>query len=279
MPHLFRVPLAAILAANLVQACSSSSAEPQQQSGQAEKILNESIVLTDEGDPLPEPATDDTIGIGGGAPAGKHIPLEPGGSMTVQIPFESPAGNVIGAGIRFGATGPVKVVNLPQAVGQTQGTLSFTFQVPSSVCDNLSSICHDIKCYEFAVTSSGTISKANISAVALKCGKCDEPSCKSLIDSCGALAVNGIWSGKCPGSSITVKGTFGFNIGTDGQVTGSYDGWDSGQVTGTVKGGQLSAVGGGAGGCQWTGTIGPSGSSGTWGCPDGCGGGWTGSGG
>lgn len=115
-----------------------------------------------------------------------------------------------------------------------------------------------------------------LSAIALQCGNCDEPSCQELIDECGSLSVNGTWTGTCPGLGLTAKGTFSFSIDADGVVTGSYDGWDSGQVSGTVSNGQLNAVGGGAGGCQWTGSIGATSASGSWSCPDGCAGGWQG---
>jgi hypothetical protein len=256
------------------------SAEGQtggEKNGNPESELNDAIQLDDEGDPLVDPATDESIGVTNNVPGDTHIPLEPGGSMQVVIPFDAPNANVIGAGIRFGATGPIQVVNQPQAAGQTQGTLSFVFQVPDSVCANLSNICHDIKCYEFAVTSAGTISKANITAVALQCGNCDEPSCQELLDSCDALSVSGTWTGECAGLGVTVQGTFTFGIGSDGSVTGSYDGWDSGDVTGTVQNGQLDAVGGGAGGCQWTGSIGSTSASGSWNCPaDDCSGTWSG---
>jgi hypothetical protein len=48
----------------------------------------------------------------------------------------------------------------------------------------LSSICHDIRCYEFAQTSGGTFSQANINLLAAACGGCDEPSCQDLLDMC-----------------------------------------------------------------------------------------------
>ncbi len=101
--------------------------------------------------------------------------------MNGQISFNAPGGNVVGAGMRFGTSGPINVVPVSGAQGQTSGTLSVPFSLSASTCDNLSQVCHDIKCYEFAVTADGKISQANIRDVALMCGNCDEPSCKPLI--------------------------------------------------------------------------------------------------
>jgi hypothetical protein len=134
---------------------------------------------------LDGPATDESIGTSTQQGEG-HAEAHPGGTLNVSITFDAPNANVIGGGIRFGETGPIHVVEVADAVGQTTGTLNFAVQIPASVCDDLSSICHDIKCYEFAVTDAGTVSKANINAVALACGNCDEPSCQDLLTSCEA---------------------------------------------------------------------------------------------
>lgn len=115
------------------------------------------------------------------------MPIYAGTQVDAQIEFNAPNGNVVAAGMRFGQTGPVNVVPVNGALGQTSGTLSVPFMIDPSVCDNLASICHDIKCYEFAITAEGTISQANIRDVAMMCGNCDEPSCVDLISNppCG----------------------------------------------------------------------------------------------
>jgi len=125
---------------------------------------------------------DDSIGVSGSE--GGYAEASPGGTLNVSISFDAPNANVVGGGIRFGANGPVQVVTIPDAMGQTSGTLNFAVQIPDSVCSNLSQICHDIRCYEFAVTDIGAVSQANINDVALMCGGCDEPSCQSLLDMC-----------------------------------------------------------------------------------------------
>ena len=132
---------------------------------------------------LDDPGTDDTIDVTSDS-SGGYAAATPGGSLNVSFAFNAPNANVIGGGIRFGTSGPVQVVEIPDAMGQTSGNINFAIEIPDFVCDNLSQICHDIKCYEFAVTSAGKISKANINDVALQCGNCDEPSCKTLLDSC-----------------------------------------------------------------------------------------------
>jgi hypothetical protein len=268
------------LALTLAPACSSGgSGGGGGGTDRAEAALNESIDLgPNESAPLVGAETDESIQVENLAPAGKHVPIAPGSTMTVTIPFSAPEGNVIGAGIRFGANGPVRVVSLPDYAGQTQGSLSFSVAVPASVCNSLSSICHDIKCYEFAVTSAGLISRANITAVALQCGACDEPSCKDLLDQCGAVTVTGTWQGNCP-TIGSVGGTFTMNVDSEGNVSGTYTRGGSSnvrQLSGSVQNGQLAASGD-AGECGWTGSFGSDSASGTWSCgADDCQGSWSG---
>lgn len=110
--------------------------------------------------------------------------LFPGTPMIVAFEFSADAGQVVAGGIRFGDSGPLQIVPLPELAGQSSGAVQFQVDVPQSVCDGLSSICHSITCYEFAVTDAGLVSAANINQVALACGNCDEPSCQSLLTSC-----------------------------------------------------------------------------------------------
>ena len=123
---------------------------------------------------------DNSITISSGS--GGTTPINTGSQTTAQISFNAPNGNVVAGGMRFGNSGPVNVVPVSGAQGQTSGTLSLPFSVSASTCNNLSQVCHDIKCYEFAITADGKISQANLRDVALMCGGCDEPSCQSLIN-------------------------------------------------------------------------------------------------
>jgi hypothetical protein len=156
---------------------------PNLNAGLAAPTLNAGILLPPtEGDPLMNPATDETVTVMPpvAAPEGPSA-LRPGDTVTVEIPFEAPNGNVVGAGIRFGETGPIRTVGIDAATGQTANTLTFDFQVPQDICDDLADICHSITCYEFAVTDIGEISVANLTPIALACAGCDEPTCQPLL--------------------------------------------------------------------------------------------------
>lgn len=143
------------------------------------------------------------------------MPINTGTQNTGQISFNAPNGNVVGGGMRFGDSGPVNIVPVSGALGQTSGTLTLPFSLSASTCDNLSQVCHDIKCYEFAVTADGKITQANLRDVALMCGGCDEPSCQDLIDP------------PCPPEPNT--GTFNFSLGSGNGSAGC-----SGSSTGIV---------------------------------------------
>lgn len=150
--------------------------------GDPAAVLNEEIILP-EGSYQVDPEeleTDNSIMLGGGSST--TTPITVGSKSAVQISFSTTKKNIIAAGMRFGDSGPVNMVPIPTAKGNTSGSLTVPFTVSQSTCDKLSSICHDIKCYEFAMTSDGKISKANIRDVALLCGNCDEPSCVDLIN-------------------------------------------------------------------------------------------------
>ena len=76
------------------------------------------------------------------------MPINTGTQLNGQISFTAPNANVVAGGMRFGDSGPVNVVPVNGAQGQTNGTLSLPFSLSASTCDNLSQVCHDIKCYE-----------------------------------------------------------------------------------------------------------------------------------
>lgn len=107
--------------------------------------------------------------------------VQAGVDLVAEIKFTAPNKNVVGAGIRFGETGPINFVRIPGVQGQASGTMSVPFRISPETCAALSQICHDIRCYEFALTADGKITAANVTQVALACGKCDEPSCRGLV--------------------------------------------------------------------------------------------------
>lgn len=149
-------------------------------SGDPLAVLNAMVILPNEGAPLMNPEIDETVTIDR-VPLGETQPLMMGSVTNVSLPFSAPMGNVVAAGIRFGATGPIRTVMLPDATLQTNATLAFDMQIPASVCADLANICHDIQCYEFAVTDAGRVSRENIMDVALMCGNCTEPTCQALL--------------------------------------------------------------------------------------------------
>ena len=129
----------------------------------------------------PPPADPGSTDSGTMAQAGD---VHPGDVLTIEIHFDAPDANVVGAGIRFGTAGSVRVIPIEGAMGQKSGKLKFQFQVPDGICAMLGNICHEITCSEFAVTSIGTLSRANITQVAMACNDCSEPSCQGLLQEC-----------------------------------------------------------------------------------------------
>ncbi|HEX2879894.1 MAG TPA: hypothetical protein VHO25_10220 [Polyangiaceae bacterium] len=160
-----------------------NSTGPTLIAGLAESTLTAGIALPNEGPELDDPAVDESITLTEPAAASDEpVAISPGDVITVEIPFEAPEGNVVAAGIRFGEQGPIRQIEIPEAEGDTSNTLRFQFEVPPDICDDLAQICHDITCYEFAVTDIGEISAANIMQLGLVCGDgCNEPTCQTLL--------------------------------------------------------------------------------------------------
>lgn len=159
----------------------SSPNDPMLGSGVTARLSSGVTLPSNEGPELVDPEIDDSIVL---PPAVTDDPvaINPGEVVQVQIAFEAPEGNVVAAGIRFGDDGPIRQIELPEAEDQTAGTLSFDMQIPADICDDLANICHEIICNEFAVTSAGKISRANVVQMGVVCGNgCDEPTCQELL--------------------------------------------------------------------------------------------------
>ena len=167
----------------VLMACSEESPEGISNQAQVESNLNSGLILPPGSftvDPDQEGvAVDNSISVG--TNSGAPMALQVGTTVNANIPFNAPNGNVTAIGMRFGTNGPINFVPI-NTDNATSGTGSFQFQVTPELCNNLSKICHDVRCYEFAYTSAGRISQSNLTQLALLCGDCDEPSCRGLID-------------------------------------------------------------------------------------------------
>jgi hypothetical protein len=178
-----------------------------------------------------------------------YVPLRGGDEMNNTISFESPTATITAVGMRFGNTGPITFVPLtPEEIAS--GICSFPFTIDPTVCEDISQICHDIKCNEFAMTSAGKISQADLQDIALICGACDEPSCLELLDESVCEGISGAdgsprfnltWSGSADldlyvtdpsGETISYQHTASASGGLlDVDCTGNCSGGNSENIT------------------------------------------------
>ncbi|WP_424962152.1 hypothetical protein [Ekhidna sp.] len=206
----------------------------------ANAYLNENVSLpagsfTVSADQVTE--TNDVVVSSSGS--GSTMQVVGGQQVSVSIPFTAANSNVTHAGMRFGDSGDIIMIPIPAANGNSSGTLDFTFGIPADICENLNDICHDIRCYEFAVTSDGSggqfqVSRANINQLASACGGCDEPQCVALLgENCGAQGGDGdprfnlTWSPAGVDLDLHVREPDGTLIGFSGVSSSSSGGiWD-----------------------------------------------------
>ncbi|MFT4840415.1 MAG: hypothetical protein ACI8UD_001532 [Planctomycetota bacterium] len=175
-------------------------------SAQIAAALNQAIILPPGSFTLNNPQIDPSATVT--TTSGGMSTLRAGATISPSIGFTSNgSANVTGAGIAFGFGGqqPTSIMVVPiNTNGASGGNLDFTFSVPQSFCENLSQICHDVQCYEFAVVDGQRITAANVQAIAVACGQCDEPSCQSLLTDCPTTSPqcpNG-----CPAGKVCVEG-------------------------------------------------------------------------
>ncbi len=156
----------------------------------------------DEGEPSGEPNVDPAIEVssaaGGEANDGtsrtRHTTSD-GQSVRVGIGYRSTS-PVDAVCIGFGSPDqawciPASSDRVERTGDDTEGALAVELEFPPELCAMLGTICHDIRCYEFARTSDGTFSRSNINMLAYACGSCDEPSCRSLIADCSGAPQGG----------------------------------------------------------------------------------------
>lgn len=223
----------------LVTSCGGDS-DGDAQPDDANAFLNENVTLPPgsfrvSADQVTETNTVQVQSSG----SGSTMQVVGGQQVSVSIPFTSQNSNVTHAGMRFGTTGDIIMIPIPAANGNASGTLDFTFGIPADICNNLNDICHDIRCYEFAVTSDGSgnsfqVSSANINQLASACGGCDEPQCVALMGpDCGAAGGDGnprfnlTWSPQGVDLDLHVREPDGTLIGLSGVSQSSTGGvWD-----------------------------------------------------
>lgn len=134
----------------------------------------------------------------GHAPTGSSVPAtqdpDPGSGVSPVYPGQQlqPAvtnpdigGGVVSMCVAFGSPSSGWCIPVEDEDVDVDGnTASLDFTLPPELCENLSQICHDIRCYEFAETEAGTFTAADVEYLASACGQCDEPSCQELIGEC-----------------------------------------------------------------------------------------------
>lgn len=185
---------------------------------------------------------DASLVLGGPSSAsGPRAQAELGAQTFVGVQYAGAASPVDAICVGFGSAAsawciPRSSAGLITSGDATTGAIVAPVTFPPSVCGMLSSICHDIRCYEFARTAAGTFSRANINLLAMACGNCDEPSCQSLLTMCEEPGTGCGGTATAMGSDTPVtrtielgasSGTFVFSYDTFTQqdrITVSYEG-------------------------------------------------------
>ncbi|MGK0204751.1 MAG: hypothetical protein ACI89X_001118 [Planctomycetota bacterium] len=218
--------------------------------------LNDALVLPPGAFTLATPTaeeTDSSVTVTSNAvPNGS---LSPGSQASLSINFTADgSSNVTGAAIGFGTANspPSKLMAIPvNTNGATSGAIDFSFAVDASMCANLSTICHNIRCYEYAVVDGQRVTAANVNDIAFACGGCDEPSCQELLTNCptGGVDITGNWdisttvtqvNGPCQdelGETSQYVATIS-QVGNDVTVSG-----EGVTLSGTLFAGNLSLMG------------------------------------
>lgn len=138
----------------------------------------------------PPAASIQTVAAEGAESAMLRGQLPVGSALPVSINYNSTGSDVTGMCVSFGDPNsayciPFSASGVVTSGDGQSGSATLMLSIPEGFCDDLGQICHDIKCYESAQTSIGTISRANLSPIASACGGgCDEPSCQDLLPMC-----------------------------------------------------------------------------------------------
>ncbi|HCH62281.1 MAG TPA: hypothetical protein DFR83_05715 [Deltaproteobacteria bacterium] len=114
-------------------------------------------------------------------------PVYPGQLIRPTVTNPDVGGGIVSMCIAFGSPSSGWCIPVEDDDVTVEGnSAAVDFTLPPELCDGLSQICHDVRCYEFAETEFGTFTAADIEYLASACGQCDEPSCQDLISECEA---------------------------------------------------------------------------------------------
>lgn len=134
-----------------------------------------------EQDPLLDPPTDDSLTVIQQLESAK-IGL-PGESFRIQLGFEAPMENVVGGGIRFEGSDEVQWTLLNSVMGESSGSVGFSYELSSGACDDLTNICHELTAEEFVISDIGGefhVSEPKDVTIILNCSTCDSQVCADL---------------------------------------------------------------------------------------------------
>ena len=133
-------------------------------------------------DPLVDPPTDETISVINNL---EDVAVAlPGASFPVSLNFQAPDRNVVGGGIRFEGSEEIQWTLLNKVQGEQTGDVEFTYVVDSAACNDLSSLCHEIKAEEFVISERNNefhVSRPIDIDIVLQCATCDSTSCVEVL--------------------------------------------------------------------------------------------------
>jgi len=117
----------------------------------------------------------------------------PGDAFTIALNYSAQNSNVIGGGIQFPDSDRVQWTLIQGIEGEDRGRIEFAYAVPSDICSQVPSLCHELETKQFAVarnvTPGGDVDEDGMSdgefvvsvpdevTVVLRCATCESRSC------------------------------------------------------------------------------------------------------
>jgi hypothetical protein len=138
--------------------------------------------IPDSQDPLINPPTDHDVNVLNNL--GDVAVALPGASFPVSLNFQAEDRNVVGGGIRFEGSEEIQWTLLNKVQGEQTGDVEFTYVVDSAACEDLSSLCHEVKAEEFVITQRENEFHVSVPIdvdIVLQCATCDSTSCIEVL--------------------------------------------------------------------------------------------------